>query len=80
MVSVMSGAREVKQALTSSEGMGSRGEVEDFMVEGILERSSVVIGEKVESRWSEKKEVWVRGPGWRQRRLQAGCGCFLFWS
>ena len=28
MVSVMSGAIEVKQSLTSSEGMGSRGEVD----------------------------------------------------
>ena len=39
IVPVMSGAREVKQALTSLEGMVSRGEVEDFMVERILERS-----------------------------------------
>ena len=46
MVSVMSGARA--GALTSSEGMGSRGEVDDFMVE----RSAVVMGEKMESRWS----------------------------
>ena len=52
MMSVMSGAREEKQVLTRSEGMGSRGEVEDFMVESILERSAVVMGEKRESRWS----------------------------
>ena len=55
MVSVMSGAREVKQALTSSEGMGSRGEVDDFMVESILESSAMVMGEKVEIRWSGDK-------------------------
>ena len=52
MVSVMSGAREVKQALTSSEGMEYRGEVEDFMVGSILERSAVVMGGKMESQWS----------------------------
>ena len=66
MVSVMSGAREVKQALTSSEGMGSRGEVEDFMVESILERSAVVMGEKMESRWSG-----VEGSGGSESRLVA---------
>jgi hypothetical protein len=33
-------------------GMGSRGEEDDFMVEGILERSAVVMGEKMESWWS----------------------------
>ncbi|XP_061573926.1 beta-1,4-galactosyltransferase 4-like [Cololabis saira] len=33
--------------------MGSSGEVDDFMVESILESSAVVIGEKVESQWSE---------------------------
>ena len=55
MVSVMSGAREMKQALTSSEIMRSRREVDDFMVESILERSAVVMGEKVETRWSEDK-------------------------
>ena len=66
MGSVMSGAREVKQALTSSEGMGSRGEVEDFMVEGILERSAVVMGEKMESRWSG-----VEGSGGSESRLVA---------
>ena len=49
MISVMSGPREVKQALTSSEGVGSRGEVDVFMVESNLERSTVVMGEKVES-------------------------------
>ena len=63
MVSVISGAREVKQALTSSEGMGSRGEVDDFMVEIILERSAVVIGEKVESRWSEDEGGVGSGTG-----------------
>ena len=52
MVSVMSGAREVKQALTVSEDMASRGEVEDFMVGSILERSAVVMGGKMESQWS----------------------------
>lgn len=44
MVSVMSGVTEVRQALT--EGMGSRGQVEDFMVESKSERSVVVMGEK----------------------------------
>ena len=63
MVSVMSGAREVKQALTSSEGMGSRREVDDFMVESILERSAVVIGEKVESQWSEDEGGVGSGTG-----------------
>ena len=63
MVSVMSGAREVKQALTSSKGMGSRGEVDDFMVESILERSAVVIGEKVESQWSAGKGDVGSGTG-----------------
>ena len=66
MVSVMSGVREVKQALTSTEGMGSRGEVEDFMVESILERSAVVMGEKMESRWSG-----VEGSGGSKSRLVA---------
>jgi hypothetical protein len=32
--------------------MEYRGEVEDFMVGSILERSAVVMGEKMESRWS----------------------------
>ena len=64
MVSVMSGVREVKHALTSTEGMGSRGEVEDFMVESIFERSSVVLGEKMESRWSG-----VEGSGGSESRL-----------
>ena len=64
MMSVMSGVREVKQALTSTEGMGSRGEVEDFMVESIFERSSVVLGEKMESRWSG-----VEGSGGSESRL-----------
>ena len=52
--------------MTSSEGMGSRGEVEDFMVESILERSAVVMGEKMESRWSG-----VEGSGGSESRLVA---------
>ena len=63
MVSVINGAREV---LTSSEGMGSSGEVEDFMVESILERSDVIMGEKMESRWSG-----VEGSGGSESRLVA---------
>ena len=50
MMSVMSGAREVEQALTRSEGRGSRGEVEDLREEIVLERSAEVMGERTESR------------------------------
>lgn len=46
MISVMSGARGVRQAFTRSDGMGSRGELHDFMVERISERSAVVMGVK----------------------------------
>lgn len=53
MMSMMSGARVVKQSLTSLDGMGSRGEVDEFIVESILKRSAMVTGEKEESRWSE---------------------------
>ncbi len=49
MMSLMSGIREVEQALTRTEGMGSRGEEDDFMVASILERSAVDMGERVES-------------------------------
>ena len=49
MMSVMSGAREVEQVLTRSEGRGSKGEVEDFREEMVLERSAVVMGVKAES-------------------------------
>ena len=51
MMSVMSGAREVEQVLTRTEGRGSRGEVDGFMEEIVLERSAVVMGERKESRW-----------------------------
>ena len=74
IVSVMSGARELKQALTSSEGMGSRGEVEDFMVESILGRSAVVMGEKMESWWSG-----VEGSGGSESRLVAEVLASWFW-
>lgn len=46
MASVMSGVTEVRQALTRTEGMGSREQVDDFMVESKSERSVVVMGEK----------------------------------
>ena len=74
MVSVMSGAREVKQALKSSEGMGSRGEVEDFMLESISESSVVFMGEKMDSRWSG-----VEGSGGSESRLVAEVLASWFW-
>ena len=46
--------------------MGPRGEVEDFMVESIFKRSAVVMGEKMESRWSG-----VEGSGGSESRLVA---------
>ena len=44
--------------------MGPRGELEDFMVESIFKRSAVVMGEKMESWWSE-----VEGSGVSESRL-----------
>lgn len=42
MVSVISGVREVRQALTRAEGIGSRGQVDNFMVESNSEGKWVV--------------------------------------
>lgn len=53
MMLVMSGTRGVEQAMTRFDGMGSRGEVDGFMVVSILVRSAVVMGEKCVRGWIE---------------------------
>ena len=51
MMLVMRGESEGRQALTREEGMGSRAQVEVFMLETIKERSVSVTGLKDESEW-----------------------------
>ena len=51
-MSVMSGVRFWRQALTRVEGMGSKGQEESLMPDSILERSDAVMGEKEEKLWS----------------------------
>ena len=54
-MSVMSGVRLGRQALTRVEGMGSKGQVEGLMPDSILERSDFVMGEKEEKHWSARR-------------------------
>lgn len=62
-MSVMSGVRLGRQALTRTEGMGSRGQEESLMPVSILVRSDGVMGEKVEKPWSAGRGSESSGSG-----------------
>ena len=62
-MSVMSGVRLGRQALTRTEGMGSRGQEENLMPVIILVRSDGVMGEKEEKPWSAGRGSESSGSG-----------------
>ena len=80
-MSVMSGVRFWRQALTRVEGMGSKGQEESLMPDSILERSDAVMGEKGGKTFG-LQVGGLRVPGQRgwERRWLAGCVCFQFLS